>query len=105
MVERNRHGDGVVGVLEQAGGVGQRDGEIAGAVLVDRRRRGGDDRLIGDGVTVSEAVVEPSVESAVPSWAWAETPIATEPSNSLAGVMVRPARSAVEVAVIVKVPL
>src|SRR5258707_375729 len=27
MVERNRHGDGVVRVLEQLGGVAQRDGE------------------------------------------------------------------------------
>src|SRR5438094_49472 len=33
VVERNRHGDGVVAVFEQAAGVGQRDGEVAGAVL------------------------------------------------------------------------
>src|SRR5205814_451487 len=49
---RQRHGHGAVFPSAPLfrSGVGQRDGEIAGAVLVDGGRRGGDDRLIGDRV-------------------------------------------------------
>jgi len=58
----------------------------------------------GYGADVRLAPGLPAVETAAPSWVTAETPTATAPSNSVAGVMVRPARSAVECAVSVKLP-
>ncbi len=46
MVERHRHGDAVVAVLEQAVRVGERQRQRAAAILVDGRSRSGHHRLI-----------------------------------------------------------